>query len=86
MACAQEALGRGVGLEEVATVLGVSEPTLSRWLERQRGPLRRVEVVAQEEAADRPRLAGALVLVTPHGYRVEGLELGEVAALLEALR
>lgn len=80
----REGLAQGMGLREVAVRLGICHATLYRWLGKREGPVRRVEIVP--EPAAREELAGRLVLVTPGGYRVEGLGLGEVTRLLEVLR
>jgi transposase-like protein len=85
VACARESLRSGKRVEAVAADLGVSGVTLARWLERSPG-VRRVEVVAETTAGAIRPPAKSLVLVTPQGYRVEGLDLGMVAVLLEALR
>jgi len=85
VACAQEALRAGKRVEAVAADLGVSGVTLARWLERSPG-VRRVEVVLEPTAGAMAQPAKSLVLVTPQGYRVEGLDLGMMAVLLEALQ
>jgi transposase-like protein len=85
VACARESLRSGKRVEAVAADLGVSGVTLARWLARSPG-VRRVEVVAEPTAGAMPQAAKSLVLVTPQGYRVEGLDLGMMAVLLESLR
>lgn len=98
--CAQVARAQGRSLRELAVALGVSPAALYSWVamakEAERGhdlsrevvcrpvAVRRVEVVAGDRG--RGECSSGLVLVTPHGYRVEGLGVGDVARLLEALR
>jgi transposase-like protein len=70
----------GVGLAEVASELGVSNWSLSRWVQESE---RRVSVVPVEvtEAAE----STGLFLVTPRGYRVEGLSEESLLRLVERL-
>jgi hypothetical protein len=82
--CAQAAVAQGGNLREVSEALGVSHATLCRWMRKRENALRKVEIV-QSEPARREGSRG-LVLVTPQGYRVEGLCVADVASLLEALR
>ena len=64
----------------IARDLGVSLVTLRRWVTRRRPPrFRKVEL-----ARDRSEVSGA-VLVTPSGFRVEGLDIAGMAALIRAL-
>ena len=65
--------------------LGVSRATLDRWLGEEpsgdSSPVR--EVVVREEEAG----AGAgLTLVTPKGFRIEGLAVADLSALVRSLR
>jgi transposase-like protein len=78
--------GRAAGRSvcRLARALGVSAPTLTAWLrEPNRGPLRRVAIVpsAVPAMAAPPRP----VLVTPHGIRIEGLDVAGVVTVLRAL-
>lgn len=86
---ARRQLAEGDRMGSVARQLGVRAPTLLRWLEpRDPGPqeLRPVEVVESATPwTGGGRGEGHLTLVTAGGHRVEGLELSEVAELLEAL-
>jgi hypothetical protein len=80
--CRREA---GVGLAMVAADLGLSESSLSRWIAAERatagdtGRLREVRV-AKPEA-----MSSGLSLVTPRGYRVEGLDAKSALRLLREL-
>ena len=72
----------------VAAVLGLSRHSVSAWTEARqaRGNLRPVEVVADPEPPSGVApvaLAPSLpVLISPKGYRVEGLDVVALAALL----
>ena len=70
----------GVSLERVASELGVSNWSLSRWsLESERrGEVVPVEVTAGEESPE-------LSLVTPGGYRIERLSEERLLRLVERL-
>jgi len=72
----------GVSLDALAKELGVSSETVRRYVQvRPRLPeLVPVEVLA--DGMDAPR---ALVMVSPRGYHVEGLDLEEMARLLRML-
>jgi len=75
----------GEGLATVAADLGLSDSSLSRWIAAERsgsganGRLREIRV-----AEPGPRPVG-LSLVTPRGYRVEGLDTDSVLRLLREL-
>ena len=82
---ARVGLVQGRSLVASATALGVSEPTLRAWL-GPAGPgggagLRRVVVSPTVE----PSSSSRLTLITPTGYRVRGLDVASVAALLRVL-
>lgn len=74
----------------IAEALGLSESALRRWRADDDGregvALRPVEVIADEAtvvAAWPPRgIVGAMTLVSPSGYRVDGLGIEQLAALL----
>lgn len=70
----------GASVEQVASELGVSVLSLSRWSreEASGGSLVPVEVVAAETSAE-------LSVVTPGGYRIEGLSEESVVRLVERL-
>lgn len=78
----------GARVHAIARSLGLNPSTLCGWLacEGRRGGFRRVRVVAPRAATPRAgAVAQAAVLVTPRGYRVEGLAPEHVVALLRAL-
>lgn len=79
------ALDEGGSLGEAAARLEVSRATLERWLDEEPvgGSSAVREVVVREEDAG----AGAgLTLVTPEGFRIEGLAVAELTALVRSLR
>jgi hypothetical protein len=85
---ARAARSRGAGWGAIARELGVSATGLQRWFEPKR-PRRRVvarlrPVQLKAEAAAAPERR-ALCLITPQGYRVEGLDAAALVALLRAL-
>jgi hypothetical protein len=67
----------------VAADLGISALSLQRWLEQgEPARFRPVEVEPESVSISRER---GLVLITPRGYRVEGLEAEELSSLLRVL-
>ena len=74
---ARRELGAGSSRAAISRTLGISDGTLTKWLSPEktatRKEFRRVQV-KRELHAD-----GDLVLVTPGGYRVEGLDLPSAA-------
>jgi hypothetical protein len=75
---------RGGGVAKLAHALGLTTPTLTRWLEGPPMPrLRPVTIAAaalvEESGPARP------VLITPQGVRVEGLDRTALIAVLRAL-
>lgn len=87
---AEAAATAGWSQREIADRLELPVATLTRWRNRE-GPggegerLHEVVVVARQPAgAGEPR--DVVAVVTPDGFRIEGLGVGSVAPLLEALR
>lgn len=79
------ALEEGESLGDAAAQLGVSRATLERWLDEEPagdGSAVREVVVREEEAG----AGGGLTLVTPEGFRIEGLAVTDLTALLQSLR
>jgi hypothetical protein len=64
-----------VGVERVASELGVSGESLRQWLRRAAGGFVPVTVIGEPARQE-------LVVVTPGGYRIEGLGLEELSVLL----
>jgi len=77
----------GGSVETVASELGVSGWTLVRWSRKESAgkssKLRRVKVVPESTEVT---TTAKVTLVTPDGYRIEGLEGRDVGAILESLR
>lgn len=73
----------GATVAELAEALGLAQGTALRWSNQYKASgtrsLVQVEVVP-EHAAD-----GGYVVVSPSGFRIEGLSFAEAAALLKAL-
>ena len=86
-ACRRKAEGRTASV--IAEELGVSQPTVGRWLEQGSGTAivvaRSSRPRALREVVVEPRCGAALSVVSPSGYRVEGVSLEEAATLLRAL-
>lgn len=76
----QQAAGQGLG--SIAAAIGLGESTLGKWLAPGdgRGELRPVRV-----SADAAGGRSSLVVVTPEGYRLEGLSLDEAVDVLRRL-
>lgn len=76
---AQARRREGCSVKKIAEELGVSESGLSRWLPSGSGRLRPVRVAEKRSSPDQ------LVLVTPGGYRLEGLSASSAAEVLRGL-
>jgi len=86
VALARTGISEGKSLGRVSEELGIGPATLGRWLNRGdvSSPLRPVEV-EREEVKEESGQASSLVVVTPSGWRIEGLHLEGIAKLLRAL-
>jgi hypothetical protein len=84
VALARTCLGRGGAVARVARELGVSEPTLTKWL-RPAAPVLRPVTVTAHAAPAVHRPVTSPVLITPHGVRVEGLDRETLVVVLRAL-
>ena len=73
----------GGSVMRLAREIGVSEPTLTKWLRPPSPGLRPVAVM--ERPAPVPPAGGSPVLIMPTGVRVEGLERDALIAVLRAL-
>lgn len=75
--------GQGAVRREIAAELGLNPRTLSNWLDG-RGRFCAVEVIDDRTAATTVSSSRAtrLVVLTPRGLRIEGLDLDAVAALV----
>jgi hypothetical protein len=80
----QEAQAAGQGVGRLAKTLGLPRQTLLRWGQPAPGPLLRSVRVGSAPAMASPMpMPAGLVLITPQGWRVEGLD---VDTLLRVLR
>jgi hypothetical protein len=79
---ARKRRAEGLVVGSIASAIGLSETTLSKWLSPGGGPgeLRPVRVSA-DVASGRT----SLVVVTPEGYRLEGLSVDEAVDVLRRL-
>lgn len=80
---ARKRRAEGEVVASIAAAIGLSETTLSKWLAADGvpGELRPVRVAA---AVAGPRRSG-LVVVTPDGYRLEGLSVDDAVDVLRRL-
>lgn len=83
---------RGEPVGDIAARLGLVESTLARWLRRERArsrpAFRPVAIVPRVEGYLPEELGTAssgLRLITPRGYTVEGLDLEDLARLLQVV-
>ena len=82
LAYAEQRRATGARVEAIARETGVSGESLRRWMAG--APRRRRPAMVAVEI--RPERGGAgVVLLTPGGYRVEGLDVAGAAALLRQL-
>lgn len=65
----------------VARELGISAATLQAWTAAPRSRAALVPVVVESE----PRRSACLMVITPSGLRIEGLDVESAAALVRAL-
>jgi transposase-like protein len=76
----------GDSLKSVARRLGLRPQLFLYWQKKlSSGVLRRVKIASARDVRATPVEAGRLVLVTPRGLRVEGLDVKRLAELLRAL-
>lgn len=81
LAYARQERGRGQSWDAIAQALGLSSSGLQRWWKADAGStrLRRVKLVAAAAPA------GAVAVVSPRGYRIEGLSLDQAMSVLVRL-
>jgi transposase-like protein len=83
VACALEQRERGKSWAAIAEALGVSSSGLIRWSKRR---IARCEgAVPVEVRVEAPSNGSSVTLVSPAGYRVEGLGVSEAVAMLREL-
>lgn len=84
VALARLRLGAGGSRTRLARALGLSEPTLTKWLRPAARPALRPVAVTAPPTPKRAPAAGP-VLTTPNGVRVMGLDRDALIAVLRAL-
>ncbi len=84
LALARRRLGQDGSVTRLARELGVSEPTLTKWLRPPALPVLRPVAVMPAPAPGRAGGASP-VLITPKGVRVRGLDRDTLVAVLQAL-
>jgi hypothetical protein len=84
VALARLRLRPGGSVTRLARELGVSEPTLTKWLRPPAPPVLRPVVVTPTPPPERPAGPGP-VLTTANGVRVTGLDRDALVAVLQAL-
>jgi transposase-like protein len=75
---------QGEAIAVIAQQLGVAEQTLRNWLKRAGSDFLKVRLT--ESAAKEQSEKSRLVLISPTGYRVEGLDVRGMSELLRVLR
>jgi hypothetical protein len=80
---------RGDPLGDIAARLGLIESTVARWLRREKKReqpgFRSVAIIPAEEGELCDRAPTSIRVVTPHGYRIEGLDAQTLAYLLQVV-
>lgn len=74
---------QGLSMPRIASRFAMSPKTLANWLQRYQGTLRPVTVASSCSMAHGS--SDGIKIVTPQGYRIEGLGVDEVVALVKAL-
>ena len=80
-AYARERQAGGASLEEIAAEVGLTRETIRNWLRSAKADRELVPVAIVPEIVE----GAAIVVVSPQGYRVEGLDVAGVATLLRML-
>ncbi len=78
VAYAREARAMGASDGEIARTLGVNRHTFAKWDKQLGGSFRSVELIQETT----PVASESLVVVTPGGLRIEGLDLDAAAELI----
>jgi transposase-like protein len=84
VALARMRVQQGSSVARLAQAVGVSMPTLTKWLRPTAVPGLRPVAVTSAPPPERCAAASA-VLITPKGVRVEGLDRDTLVAVLQAL-
>jgi predicted transcriptional regulator len=81
VAYARERQIRGAGFKQIARETGLTRETIRNWLRLPRSDRELIPVAVVPEVVTHE----AIILVSPRGYRVEGLDVESAAALLRML-
>jgi hypothetical protein len=84
VALARMRVRQGGSVARLAQDVGVSVPTLTKWLGPTTVPMLR-PVALTPAPTPEGGVVGSAVLITPHGVRVEGLDRDTLVAVLHAL-
>jgi len=84
VALARMRLRQGGSVTRLAQDVGVSVPTVTKWLQPAAVPVLRPVAVTPAPTPERDAV-GRAVLVTPNGVRVEGLDRDMLIGVLQAL-
>lgn len=84
VAVARSRLVQGGSVAQLARAVGVSEPTLAKWLRPATRPVLR-PVAVTPPPIPRPQPQPRPVVITPNGIRVKGLDQATLVAVLRAL-
>jgi len=78
----------GVSVRSIAREMGISQANLSRWLRTStiENDSNLVQVQITERKNSSPMRVSEPVLISPHGFRVEGLSIQQLCYLLLELR
>lgn len=82
VAYARERQADGASLKQIARETGITRETIRNWL---RVPERKTRALVPVAVVPDVVERGAVVVVSPRGYRVEGLDVTGAAALLRML-
>jgi hypothetical protein len=85
LAYAEEQRRHGVTWQEIAKVVGLSATVLTRWRSGRRPATGKVVPVSVRDDGTGDAVTD-IAVVTPAGYRLEGISLAEAVDVLRALR
>jgi len=79
--------GDGIGVRRIAAATGVSPESIRRWTQRGETRLTARELVPVELRVEVPRAEprGALSVISPSGYRIDGLTFEQAVVALGRL-
>jgi len=83
---ASRAVSAGWPRSRIAEVLGISMPTLVRWLELADGAWRSVSVVSEDEFQEDRRPRSEVRVVSPSGWAIEGVDVATAVEIVTSQR